>query len=104
MIHGMIAVGGDPVLHGAVELDDDALPGGPLPNPTRSLLLGDPAGGALVYGCVIDLDGGEIAGGIPAPARLLFWQPEHPSPPGPVPTWYHRVIGRVTDQRIVDDR
>ena len=55
-----------------VELNDDALPGGPLPNPTRSLLLGDPAGGALVYGCVIDLDDGEIAGGIRAgPAAVL---------------------------------
>lgn len=85
MIHGMTAVGTDPV-HGVVELDEDALPGGPLPNPTRSLLLGDPAGGAEVYGCVIDLDDdGEIASGIRAPARLLFWQPEHPFPPGPVP-------------------
>ena len=105
MIHGMITAGGDPVsLHGVVYLDEDALPGGPLPNPP-ALLLGDPSGGALVYGCVIDLgDDGEIAGGIRARARLLFWQPEHPFPPGPVPIWYHRVIGRVANLRIVDDR
>lgn len=39
-----------------------------MPNPTH-WVLGDPAGGALVYGCEIDLDDdGEIAGGIRSPA------------------------------------
>ena len=84
MIHGMTAAaGGDPVLHGVVEQDEDGRRGGPLPNPTRSLLLGAPASGALVYGRVIDLAGdGGIGCGTRAPARLLFWQREHPCPPG----------------------
>jgi hypothetical protein len=95
--------GGGRVLHGIVELQADALPRGALPNPTRSLILGDPAGGATCWGCVIDLDeDGELRGGLRAPARLLFWQPLHPDPPGPVPIWYGRVIGQVSDLRLVD--
>lgn len=103
MIHGMSG-GPGPVLHGVVELDGNALNKRPLPNPTRSLLLGDPASGALVYGCLIDLDeDGELRGGISAPARLLFWQRLHPALPGPVPIRYRRVIGHIRDLWLVTD-
>ena len=79
-----------------------ALPRGALPNPTRSLMLGDPAGGAVCWGCVIDLDeDSDVHGGLRAAARFLFWRPVHPPLLGPVPVWYHRVIGLVRDLRLV---
>lgn len=102
MRHGMPGWPNAPVLHGIVELASDALARGPLPNPTRSLILGDPTGDGLGWGCVIDLDeDGELRGGVCAPARFLFWRPAHPPLPGPVPVWYGRVIGLVRDLRQV---
>ncbi len=59
------------VLVGQLRLADDAFRVGRHPNPTRSLLLGDPAGGALVYGCLIEADGvDELVNGISAAATF----------------------------------
>jgi hypothetical protein len=56
-----------------------------------------------VYGCVFAVACVyELASGLIAPARFLFWTSETPPLPGPLPIWYGRVIGKATDLRPVD--
>lgn len=93
------------VLVGRLQLTDDAFRVGWHSNPTRSLLLGDPAGGALVYGCLIEADGvDELVNGLSAAATFRFWNPYTPPLPGPVPVWYGRVIGEVRELRAAPEQ
>ncbi len=92
-----------PVLVEVLHLRDDAFKAGAIRNPRRSLLLGDPAGGALVYGCVIEVDGvDELRDGTTVTASFTFWQPLTPELPGPVPVWYGHVIGAASELHRVD--
>lgn len=94
-----------PVLIGVLHLRDDAFKAGAIRNPTRSLLLGAPAGGAPVYGCLIEVDGvDELRDGTTVTASVTFWQPLTPEPPGPVPVWYGHVIGEASELRRVRGR
>lgn len=89
-----------PVLVGVLHLRDDAFKAGAIRNPTRSLLLGDPAGA-----CIIEVDGvDELRNGTTVTASVTFWQPLTPELPGPVPVWYGHVIGEASELRRVEDR
>jgi hypothetical protein len=98
MHRGMPGWPGMPMLTGVVELVAHALQRGPMPNPTRSFMLGDPAGGAVMYGCVIDVKGvDELVVGLRAPARLavLTAGGAAATRPRSVPIWYGRTIGQI---------
>lgn len=95
---------GCPVLSGTISLLPDAFSAGAISNPTRSLLLGDPAGGATVYGCVIDVAGvDELVNGMTATARFLFWNPQSPPLPGPIALWVGKIVGHAHGLQRVDD-
>ncbi|WP_344671810.1 hypothetical protein [Catenulispora yoronensis] len=80
-----------------------AMTRGAFANPTRSFVLGDPAGGAVVYGCVLELLGAdEIALGAAGPVRILVVYDEVPDLTAPIPIWSGRVVGEVRGARIVD--
>jgi hypothetical protein len=88
-----------PVLLGRLQLAGDAFRAGWHPNPTRSLLLGDPSC-TVLYGCIIEAEGvDQLVNGLTVPATFRFWNPLTPPLPGPIPIWYGRVIGEARELR-----
>jgi hypothetical protein len=69
------------------------------PNPTRSFVLGDPAGGRLVYGGQFELlDVDEIVPGSSGRAIARLVVDSLPSTLGPVPIWSGHIIGEFTPE------
>lgn len=90
------------MLAGTAVFFAEAMTRGAFANPTRSFVLGDPAGGAVVYGCVLDLLGAEeIAPGAAGPVRIRVVSDELPDLTVPIPIWSGRVIGELRGAHIV---
>jgi len=70
----------------------------PLPNPSRSILLGDPATGSPVAGCTICANGHELlAPGMDADAIFDVVSSEFSrNLPERLPLWYGKVIGEAS--------
>jgi hypothetical protein len=73
----------------------------PIPNPSRSVLLGDPAAGTT-FGCDLDLVGfSEIVNGSRGTATInVVESPEAERLPDTMPLWYGSVIGEVRDLKL----
>jgi hypothetical protein len=76
---------------------------GPLPSPTRSFVLGDPATGDPVVGCEIDLLGhDQFVPGLSAEATIdVVSSDVGRQLPGSVPIWYGGVIGETHELALV---
>ncbi len=84
-------------LSATVTFTPDAFRAGPLPNPSRSLLLGDPSGGRSVHGCLLTLLGvAVISAGAHGPAHLDLFADIAPDLTVPIPLLYGRIVGQAT--------
>jgi len=89
------------LLHAHAEFFANAMTGGPMANPSRSFVIGDPAVDTVVYGCVLELLGAErIEPGTSGTVSLrLIPGQELPSLNRKWPLWSGRVLGELSELR-----